>query len=108
MIQIIAQYYIKRGRRYIPTPPIIKADPLIAICAFRYALGRRTYVVSHVAEWLIANADKLRKGDPDLIVREIDEYRQRWGLGDACDMHDWTRVREHMAKLDATQKEMTR
>lgn len=75
----------------------ITCDPLIAICAFRYALGRRTYVVHHVANWLIANKANLRDGDAELIVREIDDMQARFGLGDACDIEDWMRVREAMS-----------
>lgn len=74
----------------------MECDGLVAVCTFRYALGRRTYVVTHVADWLIANRDKLGQRNKDLIVREIDEQDQRWGLGDDCDRRDWLRVREAM------------
>ncbi len=74
---------------------VITCDSLTAVCAFRYALGRRTYVVDHVARWLIANRDKLDANDRALIVREIDQQQER-GLGDACDVADWMRVREVM------------
>lgn len=73
----------------------LTCDSLTAICAFRYALGRRTYVAGHVANWLIANRDRLEEGDRALIVREIDQQQER-GLGDACDVADWMRVREVM------------
>ena len=74
----------------------MECDGLLAVCAFRYALGRRTYVVTHVADWLIANRYKLSRSNKDLIVREIHEQDLRWGLGDDCDRRDWLRVREAM------------
>lgn len=71
-------------------------DGLIAFAAFRYALGRRTYIVGHVSAWLIANRDKLEQRDRNLILREIDEQQARAGLGDKCDEESWLRLREAM------------
>lgn len=71
-------------------------DRLIAIAAFRYALGRASYIVSHVADWLIANRDQLSAHDRALIVREIDEAAMIGRLGHDCDIRDWERVREAM------------
>lgn len=76
----------------------IPCDPLIAICAFRYALGRRTYVTWHVADWLTRNKHHLRDGDAALIVREIDDHKERFGLGDPCDENAWMQLREAMTR----------
>jgi len=59
----------------------IPVDGLIAICAFRYALGRMTYVVDHVADWLIANRELLSAHDRALIVNEIEEARRMMRSG---------------------------
>ena len=77
----------------------LTCDSLTTVCAFRYALGRRTYVVDHVARWLIANRDKLDASDRALIVREIDQQRER-GLGDACDEREWLRARDAMLGIE--------
>lgn len=74
----------------------MNCDRLIAIAAFRYALGRASYIVSHVADWLIANRDQLSVHDRALIAREIDEAAEHNRLGHDCDVRDWQRVREAM------------
>lgn len=74
----------------------MNCDRLIAIAAFRYALGRASYIVSHVADWLIANRDQLTAHDRAMIVREIGEMAERDALGHDCDIRDWERVREAM------------
>lgn len=72
------------------------ADDLIAVAAFRYALGRQTYIVGYVAGWLIANKDALRR-DAALFVREINEADARGALGADMDRAEWMRVREAFA-----------
>ena len=72
---------------------VFPADRLIAICAFRYALGRMTTMPSHVAGWLIANKDRLSLPDRELIVREIDEAAENRRLGMDCDVATWSRLR---------------
>ena len=77
------------------------ADDLIAVAAFRYALGRKTYIVSHIARWLIANKDALRRDAP-LYVREIDKALECSALGMDIDRAEWMRVREVFAPAEAT------
>lgn len=67
-------------------------DALVLICAFRYALGRRTYVVPVVAGWIRANWGKLGEGDKALIKMEIDEAISKDLAGDQCDINEWLRV----------------
>lgn len=69
------------------------ADRLIAISAFRYALGRKTYIPGHVVDWLLTNRSKLTRHDRDLIVREIDEADRLQQLGMDCDVATWSRLR---------------
>ena len=73
---------------------IMPADGLIALCAFRYALGRTSFVVPHVAGWLITNRHGLSDAGRRLMVREIDEAGRRNALGMDCDRAEWMRVRE--------------
>ena len=72
------------------------ADRLIAISAFRYALGRMTYMVDHTAGWLERNVDALQAHDRDLIIREIDEAGERDGLGMDFDATRWRRCQNRM------------
>ena len=48
-------------------------DRLILICAFRYALGRMTYIPDVVSEEIINNWNSLSKHDKKLIQKEIKE-----------------------------------
>jgi hypothetical protein len=75
----------------------MQADRLIAIAAFRYALGRMTYMPEHVGNWLIKNRDALPEHDRKLIIREIDEAERLHGLGMECDVATWKRVRKAFA-----------
>lgn len=85
----------ERARKETPAPGIT-CDSLTATCAFRYALGRKTYAVGHIARWLIANRNNLEDRDRKQIAREIGEARAHNGLGDICDARDWARVEDAM------------
>lgn len=69
-------------------------SPDIAFSAFRYALGRRTYIVGSTAEYLRDNWQWMGEKYQRLIHKEIDEAESNHSLGDACDRKDWTSVRE--------------
>lgn len=75
----------------------ILPDDLIAIAAFRYALGRMTYIVEHVGDWLIANRSALSPGTRDLIRREVGVAESRGALGMVIDAQVWRRVADAMA-----------
>jgi hypothetical protein len=74
------------------TGPKILTDPIILMSAFRYALGRASYIVGWVADELIAHRDALR---PDWRQDTVREIRQAFG-GDAAgwgiDAVTWQRV----------------
>lgn len=74
----------------------VKADTLIAVAAFRYALGRMTYMVSLVGDWLIANRAGIDPNSRDLIAREIDQAENSRGLGMEMDAEVWRNVRDAM------------
>ena len=62
-------------------------------CAFRYALGRRTYVVSHVVDEILNNWEELSKSFKERTVKEIIEYKKDYEtLGDSCDESDWMKI----------------
>ena len=69
------------------------------ISAERYALGRRTYVVSMTVDYLICLLPKLSDWCVDILLRDLDEQRrmiERTGdyrlWGDDCDRRDWERL----------------
>lgn len=69
----------------------------ILICAVRYALGRMSYIVSDVCEYVRFKKDELSDECKKIIVRDIkDEYqfyhRQGQMLGMECDEEKWIRL----------------
>jgi len=73
----------------------IKDRGLILMCAFRYALGRRTYVVSSVVDELIANWKNFDPSRREQYQREIKEHKDMFGnLGMDCDESEWNRILE--------------
>ena len=58
------------------------------ISALRYALGRRTYIVSTTAEYIAREIPKLSERCKNVMIQDIEE-QERFGYGDACDKDDW-------------------
>lgn len=78
------------------TIPITDNMYTVAICAVRYALGRRTYMPGLVTDWIKANfAGRMPKGTCEIMLRDIREQREMgersgWAsLGDPCDVRTW-------------------
>lgn len=61
----------------------------VLICAFLYALGRRTYVVSEIVNEIVLNWNQLSKKSKDLIAKEISECDD---LGMDMDKKEWMKV----------------
>lgn len=73
------------------------SDPTILFCAFRYALGRSTYVVSSVVREIHDNWRGIPESTRKLFVDEILEQKQKFGergLGMPCDQKDWMSIVE--------------
>lgn len=71
----------------------LKDPNLILCCAFRYALGRRTYVVSAVVDEIINNWNNISIFDKQRFRKEILEYLELNGnLGHECDKQEWLRI----------------
>ena len=89
-------------------------DGLMASAAFRYCLGRMTYIVNECADWIISNWENFHPGTRVLIKRELeeafikdDDMRLEQSsitdgafarafylpLGQDCDRRQWERVR---------------
>lgn len=69
-------------------------EEIVLSCAFKYALGRRTYVTGAVADEIIKNWDKLKQGKRELFKREIQEAIDNQDAGDDCDIESWRRILE--------------
>lgn len=72
----------------------------LAPWAFRYALGRMTYVVGEVCRVLEAYSDHLSPQTRRLIIEEITEAERRGGLGMEMDAKQWQRLRGALARYN--------
>jgi hypothetical protein len=79
-------------------------DDLMAIAAFRYCLGRSTYIVSDCADWLIAHWPAIKDTARNVIRSDLEDAfraddaarideRDYKPLGWDCDREQWERVR---------------
>ena len=86
-------------------------DSLMAIAAFRYCLGRMTYIVSDCADWLIEQWPILPDNVKNVIKRDLEaeikaddearaEGREYKPLGHDCDRASWLKVRKMIAESE--------
>lgn len=68
-------------------------DPIILFCAFRYALGRKSYVISSVVDAIHKNWSQISIGEKRQFAEEILEYKIKFGnLGMQCDEREWMSI----------------
>lgn len=68
---------------------------LLYIAAFRYALGRQTYMVPAIAGAIRESRDLLTDETARLMVREIEECKD---LGMECDAEVWRGLAEFLSE----------
>lgn len=71
----------------------MKDFSFITFCAFRYALGRMTYVPSMVAEFIVTNINDIWTNDIKLMIKEITVAEDMKRLGMDIDVHTWLELR---------------
>lgn len=82
----------------MPTPKPcrkIHADDLMVIAAFRYSLGRASYIVGACVDWILLNWKLLDANTQSLIVKEIKSAISDRAYGMECDKAQWQRILEH-------------
>lgn len=62
---------------------------LITLAAFRYALGRRSYIVSEVIEWIEKYWDEIAVQTKKIIIEEVEQAVMLSCAGDECDQKSW-------------------
>ena len=67
---------------------------LLLVCAFRYALGRRTYMPNAVTELMIRYRDLFTKYDFKQFIEDIAFQEDLKNLGDSCDIETWNNFKE--------------
>lgn len=84
---------------------------LFFVATFRYALGRRTYMVFTIADFIKTNIALVPKNIINLMIREITEAEQNHNdglykaLGDDCDVKTWLSLREFLIKYQEKSNE---
>lgn len=76
---------------------MITPDEQILICAVRYALGRQSYIVGFVAEYVTLKRKTLSHQCTDTIIQDIEEefafyHRQGRTCGMEYDERTWTNL----------------
>lgn len=73
------------------------------MCAMRYALGRKTYVVECVTGELIENWDEFGDGDKKTMIAEIEDALSEDKAGMDCDRKNWMEVLSNDAKQEVSE-----
>lgn len=74
---------------------ILATPDFLVIGAFRYALGRQTYVVNETVEWMIANWATVSDKAKAVIRRDLKEATDEdLRLGGEIDKREWLRLWE--------------
>lgn len=68
---------------------------LMVLAAFRYCLGRRTYIVSSCVDWLIKYWDAIDQNTKNIILKETQEAIEKEWAGDKCDERNWKQLMKH-------------
>lgn len=79
---------------------------LVVIAAFRYALGRRTYIVPTVTNFIKANNKHISNQAKEIIISEITDAKyHKYGisLGDDIDAKEWLNLQTYL-KEQVSQK----
>jgi len=71
-------------------------EDITIVCAFRYALGRQTYVVSSVANEVKRLAQQISIKSRHLIIREIKEAVDAGHAGHQMDVDEWQACRQYL------------
>ena len=78
---------------------MITPDESILICAVRYALGRMSYIVKDVCDYVTFKRKSLSNECINIIIRDIEEELERYHgagykLGMECDERQWVKLLE--------------
>lgn len=72
--------------------PIYVLDDLMTLAAFRYCLGRKTYIVSHCVDYLRKHWDQIPINTKALICKEIEKAFETKSYGMEMDKKEWQRI----------------
>lgn len=75
-----------------PEQIVIDGDDIVILAATRYALGRASYVVSDVVNFLLCNWQKISERNKNIILRDIKEAINQNVAGMECDVAQWNKI----------------
>jgi hypothetical protein len=67
-------------------------EDILMFCAFRYALGRRTYVVGSIVKILLDNWNTLSPTQQELYKKEIRAAIMKDRAGMQMDIDEWNKI----------------
>lgn len=68
----------------------------LMVCAFRYALGRRSYITYTISDLLIKHKDKLSAQSRQVILRDIQVAFDKNNYGMEMDKEVWLKLQEEL------------
>lgn len=84
------------------TPDQIDFFGAVLNCAVRYCIGRMTYMPGLVTDWIMQHCHGLLTEKTLFVMkRDIDEAKERDGLGMDCDVETWLKFRDWLEKEEA-------
>lgn len=107
-----ARQFIIAVNGMMTKPVTPKSSPagyeVILFCAFRYALGRRTYVVDYVTKAIHAYWTDMQESDKAIFAKEILEHYEKFGnLGHDIDKEQWISIVDRYNSEKFTQSNET-
>jgi len=78
--------------------PFEHSHHLVTLAAFRYALGRSTYIVSEMVQWIMENWKYIQPETKQIIIEETEAAIKIGSCGEECDQKEWERLLEFMNK----------
>ena len=103
--QAAAKLYKSKGRECLNGAN----GQLVVMSAHRYALGRMTYIVGAVVDWLLENRNAFVQGTVHTMMRDTIDALDGHNAGHDCDVSDWTRFAETLwSEMDDNDREWLR
>ena len=71
-------------------------ESVVVMSAVRYMLGRSSYGVGSVCDFLRENKNRLTESNKQVIVRDIEEYIKKFP--DVMYKNDWLEIADYLTK----------
>ena len=65
---------------------------LITLAAFRYALGRKSYIVAEITKWITDNWNEIPDSTLRTILTEVESALEMGQCGDENDVIEWEKL----------------